>query len=50
VKWVHLDIAGPAMRQVKDIKGTGFGAQLLLRWLTKHSSQNFDENGNSGKE
>jgi leucyl aminopeptidase len=43
VKWAHLDIAGPAMRQLKDLKGTGYGAQLLLQWLTNHSDESFEE-------
>ena len=38
--WAHLDIAGAARATADDgenTKGaTGFGARLLLRWLTGH--------------
>lgn len=38
-KWAHLDIAGPAMQKAAThpygAKGTAFGAQTLLRYLSK---------------
>ena len=40
VKWAHLDIAGPAMRTAAKppscVNSTGFGAQLLLDYITKY--------------
>ena len=40
VKWAHIDIAGPAMigltRAQFSAGGTGFGVQLLTRFLTNH--------------
>jgi len=42
VEWAHLDIAGPAIMSEKRghfPKGaTGFGVQLLLRWLRSQKS------------
>ena len=39
VKWVHLDIAGPAMvkaaKQPLCADGTGFGTNTLLHYLSK---------------
>jgi leucyl aminopeptidase len=39
VDWAHIDLAGPAMlskaREWAPEGGTGFGAQLLLDWLTQ---------------
>lgn len=37
-KWAHIDIAGPAIASAAKppacANGTGFGAQLLLQYLT----------------
>ena len=37
-RWAHLDIAGPARATASSHEvpegATGFGARLLLRWLT----------------
>lgn len=39
VKWAHLDIAGPAMTKAAkppvSADGTGFGTQLLLKFITE---------------
>lgn len=42
VQWAHIDIAGPAMTSEKRAHvpkgGTGYGVQLLLRWLQNRAS------------
>lgn len=42
-KWVHLDIAGPAMRSKKKFwlneNGTGFGVQLLHEFIKQKSKE-----------